>query len=50
MLLAICDANYIFQSVDIGAYGRQSGGIFKHLLLGQKLEANAMDLPAAKPL
>lgn len=47
----MCDANYIFVSIDIGAYGRQSdGGIFKHSLLGQKLEANAMDLPASKPL
>lgn len=51
MLLAMCDANYRFVSIDIGAYGRQSdGGIFKHSLLGQKLEANAMDLPAPKPL
>lgn len=47
----MCDANHIFVSIDIGAYGRQSdGGIFKHSLLGQKLEANAMDLPAPKPL
>ncbi|XP_071581133.1 uncharacterized protein [Temnothorax nylanderi] len=51
VLLAMCDANYIFVSIDIGAYGRQSdGGIFKHSLLGQKLEANTMDLPAPKPL
>lgn len=41
----------MFVSIDIGAYGRQSdGGIFKQSLLGQKLEANAMDLPAPKPL
>ncbi|KYM96257.1 hypothetical protein ALC62_13073 [Cyphomyrmex costatus] len=51
VLLAMCDANYIFVSVDIGASGRQSdGGIFKHSLLGQKLETNAMDLSAPKPL
>lgn len=47
----MCDANYIFVSIDIGAYGRQSDGdIFKHSLLGQKLEANAMDFPAPKSL
>ncbi|XP_018315064.1 putative nuclease HARBI1 isoform X1 [Mycetomoellerius zeteki] len=46
VLLAICDANYIFRFVDIGAYGRRSdGGIFRESQLGQHLEAGQMNIP-----
>lgn len=38
-------------NLNIRASGRQSdGGIFKQSVFGQKLEANAMDLPSPKPL
>lgn len=46
MLLAVCDANYIFRFVDIGAYGRRSdGGIFRESLFGQQLDAGQMNIP-----
>nr|XP_012233675.1 PREDICTED: putative nuclease HARBI1 [Linepithema humile] len=46
VLLAICDANYIFRFVDIGAYGRRSdGGIFRESRVGQHLDAGQMNIP-----
>lgn len=49
-MLAICDANYIFTFVDIGAYGRRSdGGIFRDSLLGQKFRKNEMNIPDPEP-
>ncbi|KYM98502.1 Putative nuclease HARBI1 [Cyphomyrmex costatus] len=51
VLLGICDANYCFTYVDIGAYGRRSdGGIFKDSLIGQKFHNEEMDLPQPQPL
>lgn len=51
VLLAICDANYIFTFVDIGAYGRRSdGGIFNSSKIGQMFEHKKMNLPAPKQL
>ncbi|XP_044598676.1 protein ALP1-like [Cotesia glomerata] len=46
VLLAICDANYSFTFVDIGAYGRRSdGGIFRDSEMGQKFEQHEMNTP-----
>lgn len=51
VLSAICDANYIFRFVDIGAYGRRSdGGIFRSSVFGQKFEAGKMNLPLPAPI
>ncbi|XP_070515353.1 uncharacterized protein [Cardiocondyla obscurior] len=51
VLLAVCDANYIFTFVDIGAYGRQSdGGIFRSSLIGQKFDNKRMNLPEPQPI
>ncbi|XP_039305688.1 protein ALP1-like [Solenopsis invicta] len=51
VLLAVCDANYVFRYVDIGAYGRRSdGGIFKDSIMGTKLENKQMRIPEAAPI
>lgn len=51
VLLAVCDANYVFRFVDIGAYGRRSdGGIFKDSIMGTKLENKQMRIPEAAPI
>ncbi|XP_055915280.1 uncharacterized protein LOC129948341 [Eupeodes corollae] len=51
VLLASCDANYTFTTVDIGAYGSQSdGGIFKDSSFGRKIIAGDINLPPPKLL
>ncbi|XP_067204553.1 putative nuclease HARBI1 [Linepithema humile] len=46
VLLAICDAKYIFRYVDIGAYGRQSdGGIFQASTIGNKFDEDCINVP-----
>ncbi|XP_066592967.1 uncharacterized protein [Prorops nasuta] len=51
VLLAICDADYIFTYVDIGAFGRRSdSGIFRSSIVGNKFNNKEMNLPDPEPL
>lgn len=51
MLLAICDADYCFTVVDIGAKGRQSdGGIFRNSNFGQRFFSNEVNIPPPRRL
>lgn len=51
VLLGVCDANYTFTCVDIGAYGSQSdGGIFTASEFGRALLQNKIKLPKAELL
>lgn len=46
VLMAICDAHYVFRFVDIGAYGRRSdGGIFSNSAIGKNFNTNVMNIP-----
>ena len=46
VLLARCEANYTFTTVDIGAYCSQSNGsILWHSGFGQRLLSGKLDLP-----
>ncbi|KYN20696.1 Putative nuclease HARBI1 [Trachymyrmex cornetzi] len=46
VLLGICDANYIFRFVDIGAYGQRSdGGIFGDSIIGRNFDSQRMNVP-----
>ncbi|XP_044746944.1 protein ALP1-like [Coccinella septempunctata] len=51
VLLAICDANYCFISVDIGAYGKSNdSSIFKNSRFYERLMNNELNIPDPKPL
>lgn len=51
VLMAICDANYCFTVVDIGARGRQSdGGIFRNSTFGKMFFSNSIDLPQPREI
>lgn len=51
VLLGVCDAEYCFSFVDIGAYGAQSdSGILQLSSFGKKLIENRLNLPMAKEL
>lgn len=46
VLLAVCDSNYLFTYVDIGAYGKTSDStIWKDSSLYKKMKKNELDLP-----
>lgn len=51
ILLAVCDGNYLFTYVDIGAYGSESdSGVLHQSNFGQKLTSNNLNLPPEKEL
>lgn len=51
VLLAVCDANYNFTFVDVGAYGKSNdSAIFKDSLFYRKLMNNSLKIPKASPL
>ena len=51
VLLAICDARYVFTLVDIGDYGSNNdSGIFSNSDMGKLFGTNGMNLPDNEPL
>jgi len=51
VLLAICDADYNYLLVDIGAPGRNSdGGVFRQCTLGKKIINNDIEFPNPSPI
>ncbi|XP_001951483.2 putative nuclease HARBI1 [Acyrthosiphon pisum] len=51
VLMAICDANYCFTFVDVGAYGKFSdSSVFKNGKFFEKLENETLSIPQPKPL
>lgn len=51
VLLAVCDANYCFISVDIGAYGKSNDStIFKNSVFYKKLVEKRLNIPDPKPI
>ncbi|PNF14277.1 hypothetical protein B7P43_G07084, partial [Cryptotermes secundus] len=51
VLLAMCNSNYLFTFVDIGAYGKESDStVFKNSALYDAIKNNTLKLPTAKPI
>ena len=51
VFLAMCDSNYLFTFVDIGAYGKESdSAVFKNTALCDAIKNNKLNLPAATPI
>lgn len=50
-MLAICDHQYLFTCIDVGAYGRRSdGGVFQESPIGRQFKKRQMGLPPPKKL
>ena len=51
VLMAICDARYIFTLVDVGSYGSNNDcGVFRNSLMGKAFFENKLKLPEAEYL
>ncbi|RVE51721.1 hypothetical protein evm_003693 [Chilo suppressalis] len=51
VLMAICDANYCFTCIEVGAYGGSSdSNVFKNTLFHRRLESGQIELPQPKIL
>lgn len=51
VLLAVCDADYKFIYIDVGAYGKCSdSSIFKHSVLHKKIVNNNLRIPEKTPI
>ena len=51
MLLAICDADYKFISIDVGVYGKCSNSsIFKESAIHEKLVKKELQIPDKCPI
>lgn len=51
ILLAVCDANYCFLYVDVGAYGKSNDStIFKESLFYKHITEETFNIPAPKPI
>lgn len=49
--MAICDANYCFTYVDIGAQGKYGdSSVFRHSTFYKKLENDSLNIPKPRPL
>lgn len=50
-MIGVCDANYSFVAIDVGAYGKSSdSSIFKESLFYKKLINNSLNIPNPKPI
>lgn len=51
VLMAVCDADYIFTMIDIGNYGSQcDSNVFQNSRFGRQLRSGHLVFPAPKPL
>lgn len=50
VLMAVCDAHYVFSLVNIGDYGSNNdSGVLQNSAMGRALESNTLGIPDAEP-